>query len=173
MPDLKQILQVVGAITALVGALFAVRGFYRWLRPIRVERSVSLVFDGSAPDQICATVTNRSAEAQYIVRCDARSTYPLSAIALRHLRRPTLSPKLYNNVRFNSPSFQLLRTGETAKLDPNQRIELHHRLSSHPLASFLTPMLLVEVELSTGRVFRSRRIPVPERWRFKPKASAA
>src|SRR5439155_7777242 len=169
MPNLQLLLQIVGAIIAVVGAVFAVRSVYRWLRPIRVAPSERLVFDGSAPDEIGATVTNRSGEAQYVVRCHARGTYRVSAIILRHLRHPAVAPRLYGNIWFNGPSFDLLVKGEPSKIEPNQRVILSHRLSKHhPLSFFLTPMLLVEVELSTGRRFRSRRLIVPQRWRFRP-----
>ena len=169
MPNyLQLLLQIIGAITAVVGAVFAVRSVDRWLRPIRVASSVRLVFDGSAPDEIRATVTNRSGEAQYVVRCQARSTYPVSTIILRHLRHPAVSPRLYGNIWFNVASFDLLASGQPLKIESYQRVTLSHRLSKHPLALFLTPMLLVEIELSTGHLCRSRRFIVPERWRFRP-----
>ena len=160
-------LKVFGGISAITAALFAVRKTYQWLRPIRVEPSVRLVFDGSGPDEIRAKIINRSREAQYIVRCNARSTYSLFTIVMRHLRNPLVSPRLYPNIWFNAPSFSLLGS-ESLKLDPYEPVELWHRISRHPLSLFLTPMLQIEIQLSTGRMIRSRRLSVPERWRFKP-----
>ena len=157
---------VAGVITAVLAAFFYMRKLYHWLRPIRVEPSIKMVYDDSAPDEIQAKIINRSREAQYVVRCVARSTYPLSTIMRKHVRSPMVSPRLYQNIWFNVPSFSLLGK-ESQKIEPFESVELRHRLSNHPLSFFLTPMFQVEVHLSTGRVIRSRRLDVPERWRFK------
>ena len=45
-------------------------------------------------------------------------------------------------------------------------------LSNHPLSLFLTTDIQVEAQLSEGRIFRSRRIKVPEQWRFVPSGGA-
>src|SRR5713101_5022527 len=128
MPDLQLLLRALGAITAAttaaVGVIFDVRKVYRLLRPLHVAPIVRLVLDGAAPDEIHATVTTRSGEAHYIVRCQARSTYPLSAIIRRHLRHPTVSPRLYANIWFGALSFDFLESGQILKIEPNQRITL-------------------------------------------------
>lgn len=156
------------SIAAVTGAVFALRKLWQLLCPIRIEPSVRLVFDGSGPDEIHAKILNRSRETQHVVRCIVRSTYPLTTILRRHLRNPLVSPRLYPNIWFNALTFDLLGT-EPLKLEPFEEVELRHRLSDHPLSVFLTPMLQVEAQVSTQRVFRSRRLHVPGRWRFKGK----
>ena len=167
MGDSNSILAWAGSsIAAVAGAVFALRKLWQLLCPVRIEPSVRLVFDGSGPDEILAKILNRSRETQYVVRCVVRSTYPLMMILRRHLRNPLVSPRLYPNIWFNAPNFDLLGA-EPLKLEPFEEVELKHRLSDHPLSVFLTPMLQVEAQVSTRRVFRSRRLHVPERWRFK------
>jgi hypothetical protein len=58
------------------------------------------------------------------------------------------------------------------RLEPNQPIQLRHRLSSLSSQFFTTPMLLIEVGLSDGRILRSEGFGVPERWRFEFSASS-
>ena len=166
MVDLDLGIKIATAITVLLAIPFALRKLYRWWRPIRVSAGYKLVFDGSQPDEIRATIVNLSREAQYIVECGARSTYSLRFIALRHIRSPLVPPRLYGNIWFDSFSFQMLDK-KPKKLEPFEQIELVHRITfDHPLNLFLTPMFLIELKLSMGSVFRSGRRGVPERWRF-------
>lgn len=160
---------ILGAITLSAAAVFAVRSLYRLLRPIRIQPSVIVVFDGSAPDQICAKITTEAPKCS--TSCSA------SRGARTHWRRSPCAtsdtqpfPRSYT-ARCAS-RFRVLRCSrenESVKLEPHERVKLHHRrMSNHPLSFFLSPMFLVEVELSTGRVFRSRRLSVPGHWRFRP-----
>jgi hypothetical protein len=104
------------------------------------------VLDGSEPDEILATITDHDSEPLYIVRVQARNTYSLLTIVLRHLRSPFLRPRLYPNLRYNVPSFSLLPSSTTQKLDPSEQVELRHGLSRHhPLSFFLTPIFIIEV----------------------------
>lgn len=147
-----------GSITAVVGAFFALRRLFHWQFPIRIEPFIIEVLDGSGPHEIRAKIINRSRAAQYVVSCNARSTYPLSTIVSRHIhmRKPLVPPRLYPAIWFTPPSFSLLES-EPQKLEHFEPVELRHRLS-HPLTVFLTPMLQVEVRLATGRTIRSRRL---------------
>ena len=152
---------LVAALVTLVTAFFTLRRFCHWLRPIRIMPGIKIVFDGSGPHQILASVTNVSGEDQVLVRCTARSTYPITTILRRHLRHPLMSPKLYQNIRYAGASFSLMGT-PPIRLTPSQREELHHSMSpNHPMRFFLSSMIQVEVELSTGRVFRSGRLEIP------------
>lgn len=159
---------VGGGIVTVAGIVFTVRKIWQLLRPIHVEAGVKLVFDNSGPDEIQAKILNRSRETQYVVRCVARSTFPLRTIVWKHLKNPLVPPRLYPSIRFSAMSFDLLGPNQI-KLEPFERTELAYKLSSHSLELFLTPMLQVEAELSTHRIFRSSRVTVPERWRFKGK----
>ena len=165
MPDVTSALAVLGGLVAalvtLVTAFFTLRRFCNWLRPIRIMPQIKIVFDRSGPDQILASVTNVSGEDQVLVRCVARSTYPITTILRRHLRHPLTPPKLYPNIRYAGASFSLMGTSPI-RLAPSQREELHHSMSpNHPMRFFLSSMIQVEVELSTGRIFRSGRLEIP------------
>ena len=166
VPVLKILGGILGALVASITAFFALRRFYQWLRPIRVAPRIKVVFDGSGPDQILATVTNVSGEDQVLVRCVARSTYPITTILRRHLRHPFALPKLYPTIWYAGICFGLMDVSPI-RLSASQREELHYSLSDHPLCIFLSPLVQIEVELSTGRVFRSRRLEIPEKWRLK------
>lgn len=68
-------------------------------------------------------------------------------------------------------SFDLMGK-DPIRLSPKEQRQLSHSLSNHPLSLFLTTDLQVEAQLSEGRIFRSRRIKVPEQWRFMPSGGA-
>lgn len=137
---------LAGSITAVVGASFALRRLFHWIFPVRVELSIKVTLDGSGPHEIQAKITNRGREEQYIVSCNARSTYPLLTIMRKHMRKPQVPPRLYPAIWFTPPSFSLLES-KPQKLGPFEPVKLRHRLS-HPLTVFLTPMLQVEVRLA-------------------------
>ncbi len=165
MLNLTLILGALGAIVAVVTAFFAIRRFLHWFRPIRIRPSVRIVFDGSDPDQVFATVTNISGEDQVVVGRRARSAYTIRAALLKHLRHPFVPPRLYPTFWYSAICFNLMG-GEPIRLAPKARVQLPHMLSDHPLSVFLMPKLQVEAELSDGRLFQSKRIHVPERWRL-------
>ena len=158
---------VLAALGTLVGAFFALRRFSHWCRPIRIWPSISLVFDGSGPDQIGATITNVSSEDQVLVQCSARSVYPIRTALLRHLKGPFTPPRLYPTIWYAPFTFDLMGE-EPIRFVPKERRRLAHSLSDHPLSLFVTPEIKVEAQLSEGRILWSKRIEVPERWRFKP-----
>ena len=157
----------LGALVGIVTAFFTLRRFAHWLRPIQISPSIHLVFDGSGPEQVLATVTNVSGEDQVLVRCSARSAYPIRTALLRHLRKPFTPPRLYPNIWYGAICFDLMGK-KPIRLAPKEQRQLSHSLSNHPLCLFLTPQIQVEAQLSEGRIFRRRRIDVPERWRLRP-----
>lgn len=82
-----------------------------------------------------------------------------------HLRRPLLSPRLYPNLRYNSAVFELVGK-EPIRLEPGQLTELTTEIYEHPLNALYGPMLIAIVELTNGRVVRSKRMPSPPVWRM-------
>lgn len=156
----------------MVMTFFALRRFVHWLRPIRISPSIHLVFNISGIEHILATVTNVSGEDQVLVRCSARSAYPIRVAVLRHLRSPFTLPRLYPNIWYGVISFDLMGN-EPIRLAPKEQRVLSHSLSNHPLNLFLTSHIQVEAKLSDGRIFRSHRIKVLERWRFSTSGSCS
>jgi len=156
-------LKIVGAVSGIIAALLALRKFYQWIRPIHIKLSVR--FAKPSPDEICATIINRSGEPQYIVRCEARGTYSFRHIVMAHIRRPFIPPRLYPNVWFGGMVYSLLE-GKHLKIESSQPVELRHQLRNHPLSAMFTPFFVIEVELSSGRVVRSRRMHAPGHWRY-------
>ena len=167
MLDLTPIQAVLGILAAIVASFFTLRRFAHWMRPIRITPSIRIVFDDSGPDQILATVTNVSGEDQVLVRCSARSAYPIRTALLGHLRRPFTPPRLYPTIWYGAINFDLMGK-DPIRLGPKEQRQLSHSLSDHPPCLFLTPEIQVEAQLSEGRTFRSRRIKVPEKWRLMP-----
>ncbi len=168
MLDLNLVVGAPSAIVVTVAAFFALRRLIRWLRPIRISPGIRVVFDGSGPDQIVATVTNVSGEDQVLVRCSARSVYPIRTALMRHLKQPLTPPRLYPTIWYAPFSFDLIGN-EPIRLVPKERRELSHSLSNHPLCLFVTAEIRVEAQLSERRrIFRSGRIRIPERWRLTP-----
>jgi hypothetical protein len=158
---------VIALITTLSAAFFAFRRLFQWIRPIRIVPSVHLVLDGSEPERLHATVTNVSGEDQVIVQCSARSAYPVRAALMRHIKDPYKLIKYRRHLLYSPITFDFMRE-EPIRLAPKERREFSHSLFRHPLCLFLTTLIQIEVHLSDGRVFRSKRLEVPERWVFKP-----
>ena len=160
-------MRALGTLGASVTAFFVLRRFVHWWLPIRICPSISLVFDGSGPDQIGATITNVSSEDQVLVQCSARSVYPICTALLSHLKGPFTPPRLYPSIWYAPFTFDLMGE-EPIRLPSKERRRLSHSLSDHPLSVFVTPEIKVEAQLSDRRIFRCRRITVPKRWRFRP-----
>jgi hypothetical protein len=149
---------------AIIGAIFAIRKAWGWLFPINVLAGIRVHFDKSDQDEILATVTNRSSEAIYLVKCRGRSANSISYIIKTHLCHPFIKPRLYGNVRFGAPVYEMIGP-EPVCLAPGQPVNLSHQLSFEPpIFAFTNPMVQVEVVLSNGRVFQSQRIKIPTRW---------
>lgn len=160
--SLENIAALAAIIAFVFGAPFGARKLWQLLRPIRIDPIIKIVFI-SEPDEIRAKITNLSNEDLYVIRCEGRATWPLKIIIKRHLKNPFLNPRMYSNVRFAASTYSLLKNGPL-KLEGKQQVELTHLLSKHPLSAFMAPMLQIEVELSSKRVFRSKRIAVPDSW---------
>ena len=161
--QIEQTVKIIGAIAAFVAAVFAIRKLYYWIRPIRIEPSFKLNFDNSSNDEIGASVVNRSNESEFIIRCVAKGTYSLKHILLRHLKRPLTPPRLYPNIRFGPVNYSLMKE-DSIKLEPKQIANMKCEMHVHPLNAMHTPYFLIEVQLSTGRVVRSKKIVAPARW---------
>jgi hypothetical protein len=134
------IVNLVAALTAVIAAIFAIRKLIQWLRPIRVNPGIKVGIDGNF---FKATITNKSSESQYVIKCDAKGTYTFRHIVMTHIRRPFISPRLYQNVRYGGVIYDLLNQ-ESLKLEPSQPIELSHKLCDHPLSAVHTPFFIVE-----------------------------
>jgi hypothetical protein len=142
MPDVMSLLKI----------LIAIKRWWRPLRPLRIIPKIKL-----DPAQICADVTNVSGDDQLLVRCIARITYPKTTILRRHLRHPLTPPRLYRTIWYGGIGFELIRLTSSIRLAPNEPTELCHSLSYPPV---FPPMILIEVQLSDGRVVRSDRLRV-------------
>jgi len=160
----ETILYIAGAITALIAAVFSIRKLWGWLFPIRVKPKISMRFDKSQSDEIIAIITNRSWEPVYVVKCRGRSANSIGHIIFTHLRKPLIKPSLYQTVRFGAPVFEMIGS-EPVRIEPHQQIKLSHKFSFFfPIACFTNPMVQIEVILSNGRAFYSRRLYIPKRW---------
>lgn len=156
---------ISGTITALATAIYALRKFYFWLRPVVVEPSCHLILDGSQPDSMGARVTNRSQTTQYLRSCVVRGTFSLKFILLRHLRNPFLSPRLYQNIWYNGAVYELMDNAPI-KLEPQQLIELKLDIYEHPLNAMYTPYFIVKATLTSGREILSTKMWAPACWRL-------
>jgi hypothetical protein len=162
---LETILKVCGAITAVGAVVVLGRKTYSRLRPATAALSCRLVFDGSKPDSMTVAVTNRSPSNIYLRSCVVRSTHPLRRLLGLHLKRPLLPPRLYPTLWYNGCVYEFVN-GEPVQLAPAQLKELTLEIHEHPLNAIYGPMLVARVELTTGEVVRSRRIPSPKVWRM-------
>lgn len=162
MPE--AIIGILLGLGGVIGAVFTIRQACGWLFPIKVLAEIHVQFDKPDQDKILATVTNRSSEAVYLVKCRGRSANSISYIVKTHLFHPFIKPRLYGNVRFGAPVYEMIGP-EPICLAPGQPVNLSHQLSFDlPILAFTNPMVQVEVVLSNGRVFRSQRLKIPNRW---------
>jgi hypothetical protein len=155
-----EFLKICGAISLFGATLVLLYKGYRLLFPVKACISYTLNLDGTHPDSLSVTITNRSTVSIYVRACTVRSTYSLLTLAIRHLRRPLLSPRLYPNLRYNSAVYELVGD-EPIKLEPGQLVELKREIYEHPLNALYGPMLIAFVQLTTGRVVRSKRMQSP------------
>lgn len=161
---LETALTILLGLGGVIGAIFAIRKAFGWLFPIRVSGGVRVQFQERGPDEILATVTNRSSEPVYLVKCRGRSANSIGHIIRTHIRHPLIKPRLYGNIRFGAPVYEMIGSEPTC-LAPGQPVQLSHKLSfGLPIFAFTNPMVQVEVVLSNGRVFRSRRLRIPGHW---------
>lgn len=158
---------IASAVVVMVSAFFALRTFWRWVFPVRIRASWFMSFEDGGADEIRADVINRSGESQYITRCRALSAHSFRRILTTHIRHPFIRPRLYPAVWFGMQTYELLGSTER-RIEPYEIAHLAHKLNiNFPLTRFLTPMFQIEVALSSGRTVRSKRLAVPERWKFQ------
>lgn len=162
---LDSFLKICGAISVVGATLVLLYKGYRFFVPVKTSISYTLNLDGRNSDSLSVTITNRSSAPVYVRVCKVRCTYSLFDLALKHLRRPFLSPRLYPNLRYNSAVYELVGK-KPVKLDPGQLVELKINVYEHPLNALHGPMLIAFVELTSGRVVRSKRMPSPPVWRM-------
>jgi len=156
---------VAGGLASIVAVLHWGPKVWRIFRPIVVTAGIHLVFDRSGPEEIIATIVNRSEKTQYISECLGRCTNSVAENCLRFLSLPVTTLKMRKHALFPGPSFKF-SISETLKIEPLERVEIRYPLT-HPLVIFLAPRLVVEVRLTTERVVRSKSVELPERWLFK------
>ncbi|AKX44930.1 hypothetical protein AKN87_07370 [Thiopseudomonas alkaliphila] len=161
---LEAIKEVLMSLGGVIGSIFIIRKGWRLLFPINILPGVHMHFDKLEKDEILATVTNICSETIYIAKCRGRSANSISHIIKTHIRHPFIKPKLYGNVRFGAPIYEMIGP-EPVCLAPKQSVNLSYKLSCElPFLAFTNPMLQIEVVLSNGRVFRSKRLKVPSSW---------
>jgi hypothetical protein len=160
MDGLGQSLAVFGGIVAAIAAM---RKAYFWLWPLKICPSYTIVLDGSGPDCLRATVTNRSGATVYLANCIVRGTYSRMYILRRHFAKPWIPPRLYPNVWYSALVYTL--TSEPLKLEPAQAVTLIHPIAEHPLNAMYTPKFIVKATLTTGRTVSSTRMDAPAVWR--------
>lgn len=150
-------------IGGTISLFFAIRKFYKWLLPIRLDIGYQINF-GHDADKITAVITNKSLENQYITSCQARGTYYFKDKVMRHIRHPFAKPRFYKTMHYDTIVFSLMND-EPIKIEPMQQIMLcHHKSNSHPLSLLLAPFFMVELTLSSGRKVKSKKLPTPEKW---------
>lgn len=153
-------------ISGVIAALYAIRKFWRSVKPIKISPSINLTFGESQCDSISAVITNRSEETLYIVKCHARESKPLKYSILTHLKHPLIKPSLYPCVWWGAKIYELLNQKQY-KLEAGETLELNHVLNfNHPIAGFMEYEFKVIVQLSTGRKVVSERFKVPLKWHF-------
>lgn len=155
------LLQWAGAITAFVAAFFSIHKLYKHFFPLHIKPTWKISYGHSESHEITAILTNRSSETQYLLRCQARDTYPFFAVVKRILNSPLSSFKTYNRLRFSILTYNLMGPSPI-KIEPLENITLTHRIIKHPLLAASTLTMIIEMELSNGKVFRSSRFNIPD-----------
>lgn len=155
---------LIVSIPTIVAVVFGTRKLIKWISPIKINAYCTVRFGGGHPNEIQATITNRGTEPAYIVRCTARGTYSFTYIAWKHLKNPFTKLRLYPCIRFGGISYSMM-ADKSIRLEPNEPRSLSHKLKNWVFSAVFEPYLIVEAEVSTGRVFRSKKVPVPQNWK--------
>jgi len=156
--------QWLAVFCSLVAAIAALRKAYFWFWPLEICPSYTIVVDGSGPDCLRATVTNRSGTTVYLANCIVRGTYSRTHILRCHIAKPWIPPRLYPNVRYSALVYTL--ANEPIKLEPAQAVTLSHPIAEHPLNAMYCPKFIVKARLTTGRTVSSKRMDTPPVWRM-------
>lgn len=98
---LEVFLKICAAITAVAGVVLLVRKLSLWLSPVSASIAYQIVFNDSGADSISVNITNKSNSGIYVKSCEIRNTYSIYELIKEHLKHPSLSPKLYPNLRYN------------------------------------------------------------------------
>jgi hypothetical protein len=148
----------------VVGGIFTIRELYGWLRPIKIHPSVKIRRADIGPDQVLAVIVNRSRDPVYIVKCRARSAHPLKHALRTHIKHPFVRPRMLETIYYGPHIYEM--TDEASiKLDPDEPLFLtRDMVFKNPIFTVPTPMLAIEVVLSSGKKIRSQRFEIPERW---------
>jgi hypothetical protein len=161
---LEVITWVAGAIVTASAVVFAIRRLLHLYRPIGISAGYTLSSQDGSTDTINVSVVNKSRETQYITGCRARGVYPVSSVIRRFIKKPFFQKKWWKTARYDVLCHELMGK-EPIKLEPFEEISLYRLAFSHPISLYLTSSFVVEVTLSTKRMFRSRPAPVPPIWR--------
>lgn len=164
MIEIETVLKICGTISAVAGTFAILYKIYRYWHPAIVSVSYTLHLTRDKSDSIAITITNRSNVPIYIQSCRLRCTYSTLALVIRHLRQPFLRPSLYPNLRYNSCIYKFIDT-EPVKLDPSQQKTFVKIIYEHPLNALYGPMLIASIQLTTGRIIRSKKISSPTVWK--------
>lgn len=162
---IEKIATICGVVTAVAAVIYTLRKFFFWLYPVAIEPSYTLNLDGSEPDSMSATITNRSQVTQYIRSCTVRGTFSRKYILVRHLRNPFLAPRLYQNIWYNGPVYSLMGDSPI-ELDSQQLVDLKYNIYEHPLNAMHAPYFLVKATLTSGKTVSSKKIDAPACWRM-------
>lgn len=154
----------VAIIGCMIGCIFAFLRFWKWWRPLRVSPGWSKSFE-ERREQIRAVITNVTDKDQVVIRCAAKPIRPWNYILLKHLQRPISSWRFRHNIWFSSQAFWFITDDESLRLSPGERKTLTYNLNlEHPFGQLMAREFIIEVQLSNGRIFRSKRLTAPDNW---------
>lgn len=159
--------KIFGLITAAIGCIFLIRKLWLSLRPVQITQTIIVSFEDSTHDQLQTTITNISTETIYLSKCHARAANSMAYIIKTFLCHPFIKPRLYNNVLFGLQVFEMMGDADPISLAPGQPVTLARPMTfDMDFCFFSTPMVQIEAILSDGRVFRSSRQEIPNRWHW-------
>lgn|SRR5690554_3143376 len=148
----------------IIGGIFLIRKFYGWLFPVKIVPTVTVKRKDFGPDQLGAEITNRSREPLYIVKCTAIAAHPLRQALKTHIRHPLTRPRLVRAIYYGANAYELI-DAKPVKLEPDEPLPVSRAMTfPNPVFLVHTPMLAIEVVLSSGRKVRSRRFEIPRSW---------
>lgn len=157
----------LAAAASAIGLFYALVRFLKWWRPLRVSAGWKRDLVESR-EQITSTVTNLTDKDLVLTRCVAKPIRPLRYALSKHIRSPIASWRFRQNVWFTAQSFNFL-SEESLRLPPGEQKTLTFHLNlEFPLSQFLAREFIIEVQLSNGRIFRSKRLCAPDKWLFRP-----
>lgn len=165
----ENIIQFGKVLGVFAAVIVATKKTKQYFLPLKVVGGTRLVYDGTSPGEILASVINKSSNPIYLQSCKAREVKNIKRLLLERIRTELAHRSKNHHDEYDIKTYDLLKK-KPLKIEPSELVDLNHKLNfNHPFAGFFNRQFIIEATLTNGSIIKSRRITVPEAWMFRIK----